>query len=104
MSASRDFTLLTGFDFSKSGDYQTDVYTIEEDPQFYQATSNDTVSRLIRVSKPAVDLGPIHVPGEMMTRWPVFNVADACVTSGIVLLILATFLFDRHYAAHGDSD
>ena len=58
VSASRDFTLATEFDFSKSGDYQTDVYTIEEDPQFYQATSNDTISRLIRVSKPAVDLGP----------------------------------------------
>ena len=58
----------------------------------------------IDFSMPAIDLGPIHVPGEVMTRWPVFNVADACVTSGIVLLILATFIFDRHYAAQGDSD
>ena len=48
-------------------------------------------------SLPAIDLGPIHVPGEMMTRWPVFNVADASVTVGIILLLLATFIFDRHH-------
>jgi hypothetical protein len=58
VSATRDFTLATLFDFSKSGDYLTDVYTIEEDPHFYQAISNDTVSRMIIVNKPAVDLGP----------------------------------------------
>jgi len=46
---------------------------------------------------PAIDFGPIHVPGDVMTRWPVFNVADACVSVGIVLLLLATFIFDRHY-------
>jgi signal peptidase II len=48
-------------------------------------------------SLPAIDLGPIHVPGDVMTRWPVFNVADACVSVGIVLLLLATFIFDRHH-------
>jgi signal peptidase II len=48
-------------------------------------------------SLPAIDFGPIHVPGDVMTRWPVFNVADACVSVGIVLLLLATFFFDRHY-------
>ena len=48
-------------------------------------------------SMPAIDLGPIQVPGEVMTRWPVFNIADACVSVGIVLLLLATFIFDRHY-------
>jgi signal peptidase II len=47
-------------------------------------------------SLPAIDFGPIHVPGDTMTRWPVFNVADSCVTVGIVLLLLATFFFDRH--------
>lgn len=52
-------------------------------------------------SLPAIDLGPIHVPGDTMTRWPVFNVADSCVTVGIVLLILATFIFDRHEPAQG---
>jgi signal peptidase II len=44
---------------------------------------------------PAVNWGPIHVPGELMTRWPVFNVADAAVTCGIVLLIVSTLFFDR---------
>ena len=58
VSTTRDITLTSEFDFSKSGDYLTDVYTIEEDPHFYQGTSNDTVSRLIRVNKPAVELGP----------------------------------------------
>jgi hypothetical protein len=58
VGATRDFTLSTELDFSKSGEYLTDVYTIEEDPHFYQAISNDTVSRLIIVNKPAVDLGP----------------------------------------------
>lgn len=46
-------------------------------------------------SLPAIDWGPIHVPGDLMTRWPVFNVADASVSVGIVLLILATFIFER---------
>lgn len=41
---------------------------------------------------PAVHWGPIQVPGELMTRWPVFNVADAAVSVGIVLLIISTFL------------
>ncbi|KPL09220.1 MAG: hypothetical protein AMS26_23120, partial [Bacteroides sp. SM23_62] len=58
VNATQDFTLATLLDFSKSGNYQTEVYTIEEDPHFYQAISNDTVSRLILVNKPAVDLGP----------------------------------------------
>ena len=52
-------------------------------------------------SLPAIDFGPIHVPGDTMTRWPVFNVADSCVTVGIVLLILATFFFDRHESPQG---
>jgi signal peptidase II len=46
-------------------------------------------------SLPAVNWGPIHVPGDVMTRWPVFNVADAAVTCGIVLLIVATVFYDR---------
>jgi signal peptidase II len=47
-------------------------------------------------SLPAIDFGPVHVPGDIMTRWPVFNVADSCVTGGIVLLLVATFITDRH--------
>lgn len=52
-------------------------------------------------SLPAIDFGPIHVPGDTMTRWPVFNVADSCVTVGIVLLLLATFFIDRHETPQG---
>lgn len=51
-------------------------------------------------SLPAIDFGPIHVPGDTMTRWPIFNVADSCVTLGIVLLLLATF-FDRDGSTQG---
>ena len=51
----------------------------------------------IDFSMPAIDWGPIHVPGDLMTRWPVFNVADASVSVGIVLLILATFIFEREH-------
>lgn len=54
-------------------------------------------------SLPAIDFGPIHVPGDTMTRWPVFNVADSCVTVGILLLLLATFFFDRHETPDGSS-
>lgn len=43
-------------------------------------------------SLPAIHWGPIQVPGDLMTRWPVFNVADAAVSVGIVLLIISTFL------------
>ena len=54
----RDVTLETEFDFSVSGEYLVDVYTVEEDPYFYQETANDTVSQIIRVNKPTVELGP----------------------------------------------
>jgi signal peptidase II len=47
---------------------------------------------------PAINWGPISVPGDTMTRWPVFNVADASVTIGILLLVLATFVIDRRHA------
>ena len=36
-----------------------------------------------------IDVGP----------WPIFNVADASVSIGIVLLILATFIFERDHGA-----
>ena len=53
-----DFNMSSEFDFSISGDYNTDVFTIETDPFFYYQTANDTLSRLIRVNKPVVELGP----------------------------------------------
>lgn len=47
-------------------------------------------------SLPAVNWGPIHVPGDVMTRWPVFNIADASVSIGIVLLLISSFIPERH--------
>ena len=57
VGATRDFSMSSQFDFSRSGDYMTEVYIISTDPHFYQALSNDTVSQLIQVNKPYVDLG-----------------------------------------------
>lgn len=54
----RDFSLTEEFDFSAGGEYQTSVFTIETDPFYYHPVSNDTLSRLIRVNKPFVELGP----------------------------------------------
>jgi len=58
VGANRDFLMSEAFDFSMSGEYQTMVYIKGVDPHFFQAVSNDTVSTIIRVNKPAVDLGP----------------------------------------------
>lgn len=56
-------------------------------------------------SLPAINWGPIHVPGDVMTRWPVFNVADASVSCGIILLIVATLFYDRNAdAPQGSGD
>ncbi len=55
---SKDFDMTRKFDFSMSGDYYTDVYSIEDDPYYYHDVANDTVSRIIRVNKPYVELGP----------------------------------------------
>ncbi len=35
-----------------------------------------------------VDFPDVSLFGTSMTRWPVFNIADACVTVGVVLLLL----------------
>ncbi len=56
--ATKTFTLSEEFDFSVSGEYLVDVFTIEPDPYFYQAIANDTASSTILVNKPVVDLGP----------------------------------------------
>ena len=55
--STRDFPMSTHFDFSKSGEYLATVYFETPDPQFYKAVSNDTLTSLIKVNKPAVDLG-----------------------------------------------
>ena len=54
----RDFIMENRFDFSVPGEYKTNVFTIEENPFFYNATSNDSIYRVIRVNKPFVQLGP----------------------------------------------
>ncbi|MGH7706650.1 MAG: signal peptidase II [Vulcanimicrobiaceae bacterium] len=36
--------------------------------------------------------------------WPVFNVADSCITVGVGLLVLATFLRERGLARNGSHD
>lgn len=53
----RDFIMEERFDFSTPGEYRTSVFTIENDPFFYNEFSNDTINRLIRVNKPFVELG-----------------------------------------------
>jgi len=35
-----------------------------------------------------MDFFDINLFGYQLTRWPVFNIADACVTVGVVLLLL----------------
>lgn len=35
-----------------------------------------------------VDFFDVNLLGYQLTRWPVFNVADACVTVGVVLLLI----------------
>jgi len=58
VGATRDFLMAREFDFSMSGHYLTEVCITGVDPHYYHAVSDDTVSALIRVNKPAVDLGP----------------------------------------------
>ncbi len=53
----RDFNMSDQFDFSKQGDYNTQVYFVTDDPHFYKAVSGDTLSRVIEVNKPDVELG-----------------------------------------------
>jgi signal peptidase II len=42
----------------------------------------------ININIPAFNLLFIHFPGYSMTRWPVFNVADVAITTGMILLLL----------------
>ncbi len=55
---SKDFYMNKEFDFGTSGEYFTDVFTMEDDPLFYHPLANDSISRIIRVNKPYVELGP----------------------------------------------
>jgi len=54
----------------------------EEGPLFY-----GLVVDFIQIDIPDITIGTLTY-----THWPVFNVADSCVTSGMILLIL----FNKH--------
>jgi len=57
VGVSLDFSTDSEFDFSIAGEYLINVYLQSSDPHFYAAQSNDTISQLITVSKPYVELG-----------------------------------------------
>jgi signal peptidase II len=44
------------------------------------------------VNLPSFSLLFFRFPGYSLTRWPVFNVADSCVTVGVVALLVSTWL------------
>jgi hypothetical protein len=56
--ASLDVNLDTGFDFGARGEYHVDVYTIEEDPLYYNPVANNLFSDVILAVKPEFSLGP----------------------------------------------
>jgi signal peptidase II len=47
-----------------------------------------------------VDFIDCDFPDFIMERWPVFNVADSCVTVGIAILIVVTLLSKKHGTKH----
>lgn len=66
-----DLIMTSGPDFSLAGQYSISVFTIEDDPLFYQAVSNDTIYRLISVKKPYLELGSdisTVNPGQVLLR------------------------------------
>lgn len=42
-----------------------------------------------------VDIPDVMLFGEMYTHWPVFNVADSCVSVGVVVLLIASMVNDQ---------
>ncbi len=43
-----------------------------------------------------VDIPDVSLFGELYTHWPVFNIADSCVTVGVVTLLIATMISDQN--------
>lgn len=39
-----------------------------------------------------VDIPDVTVFGELYTHWPVFNIADSCVSVGVVMLLIASLM------------
>lgn len=54
---------------------------------------------------PAFKLLFIHFPGYILDRWPVYNVADIAVTTGMVLLLIFVLWYDKkeEITLHHDS-
>jgi signal peptidase II len=49
----------------------------------------------IDIHIPAFNFLFIHFPGYSMDRWPVFNVADMAVSTGMIIIIVMAFFFDQ---------
>ncbi|HPG41661.1 MAG TPA: signal peptidase II [bacterium] len=56
----------------------------------------------ININIPAFDLLFIHFPGYSMTRWPVFNIADIAITTGMILLLIF-IAFDKENEGAAES-
>lgn len=56
--ATMDLLLNAEFDLSSNGTYYTEIHTVDSIPHFYHETANDTVTSMIVVSIPSLDLGP----------------------------------------------
>ncbi|HBB25633.1 MAG TPA: signal peptidase II [Bacteroidetes bacterium] len=43
-----------------------------------------------------VDIPDVSLFGELYTHWPVFNIADSCVSVGVVTLLIASMISDQN--------
>lgn len=43
-----------------------------------------------------VDIPDVWLFGELYTHWPVFNIADSCVSVGVVTLLIASMISDQN--------
>ncbi|MFN4908867.1 MAG: signal peptidase II [Bacteroidota bacterium] len=51
-----------------------------------------------------VDIPDVSLFGELYTHWPVFNVADSCVSVGVVTLLIASMISDQNVPLFGVRD
>jgi signal peptidase II len=51
-----------------------------------------------------VDIPDVSLFGELHTHWPVFNVADSCVSVGVVTLLIASMISDQNVPLFGVRD
>jgi signal peptidase II len=64
---------------------------------FLAGALGNAIDRLIFAGK-VTDFIDVDFPDIIMERWPVFNVADSCVTVGITLLAVMVLVFNKHPA------